>query len=308
VSLTSFQRKLRAALPALALVPLLACTAPVQTSAPAPITSTPSAEQAGTSQQRQEFEQLERTFGARLGVYAVDTASGREVAFRADDRFAYASTHKAFTAAAVLQRTPIEGLEKLMPYTRNDLVPNSPIAEKHVDTGMTLRAAMDAALRYSDNTADNLLFRELGGPAALAAALRGIGDTTTHVDRIEPDLNSAIPGDIRDTSTPRAMTGSLRAFALGPVLPEDRRTLLTDMMRANMTGNALIRAGVPAGWQVGDKTGTADYATRNDIAVIWPPERAPIVLAIMSDRQEKDAPRIDKLIADATTVALKTFL
>ncbi|MEV4050393.1 class A beta-lactamase [Amycolatopsis sp. NPDC049688] len=292
-----------AALAALVLVPLTACTAEPPPPAPA---STATASTA-TAAPAPDFAPLERDFDARLGVYAADTGSGREIAHRADERFGYASTHKAFSAAAVLQRTSLDGLAKTLTYTRADLQPNSPVTEKHVTTGISLRDAIDAALRYSDNTAANLLFRELGGPPGLAAALRGIGDTTTHADRIEPGLNDLAPGDIRDTSTPRAMAGSLRAFALGPALPPAKQTVLTDMMRANTTGAALIRAGAPAGWAVADKTGTGSYATRNDIAVVWPPGRAPIVLVVMSSRQAENAEHDDRLIARAAKLALDAF-
>jgi beta-lactamase class A len=290
----------RAALAALVLMPLTACTA----EAPAPAAP---ASSSTTVAPRADFAPLERDFDARLGVYAVDTGTGRELAHRADERFGYASAHKAFSAAAVLQRTSLDGLAKVLHYTRADLQPNSPVTGKHVTTGISLRDAIDAAVRYSDNTAANLLFRELGGPAGLAAALRGIGDTTTHADRIEPGLNDLAPGDVRDTSTPRAMAFSLRAFTLGTALPPEKRTVLTDMMRANTTGAALIRAGAPAGWTVADKTGTGGYATRNDIAVVWPPGRAPIVLVVMSDRKTENAGHDDRLIAQAAKLALDGF-
>ncbi|WP_329047854.1 class A beta-lactamase [Amycolatopsis sp. NBC_01488] len=287
----------RAVLVALALGSLTACTA----EAPAPAAPAPSTTAVASPV---DFAPLEREFDARLGVYAVDTGSGRELAHRADERFGYASTHKVFSSGAVLQRTSLDDLAKVLKYTRADLQPNSPVTEKHVTTGIPLRDAMDAALRYSDNTAANLLFRELGGPQGLTAALRGIGDTTTHVDRVEPGLNDLAPGDVRDTSTPRAMALSLRAFTLGTALPPEKRTVLTDMMRANTTGAALIRAGAPAGWAVADKTGTGDYATRNDIAVVWPPARAPIVLVVMSDKKAKDATPDDRLIAQAAKLVL----
>ncbi|MEV6824198.1 class A beta-lactamase [Amycolatopsis sp. NPDC051102] len=286
------------ALAALVLVPLAACAA--EAPAPPPVVTAPAVT-------APDFAPLESDFDARLGVYAVDTGSGREITHRADERFGYASTHKAFSAAAVLQRTSLDGLTKTLSYTRADLQPNSPVTEKHVATGIPLRDAIDAALRYSDNTAANLLFRELGGPQGLAAALRGIGDTTTHVDRIEPGLNDLAPGDVRDTSTPRAMAGSLRAFTLGAALPPEKRAVLTDMMRANTTGAALIRAGAPAGWAVADKTGTGSYATRNDIGVVWPPGRAPIVLVVMSSRQAENADHDDRLIAQAAKLVLGTF-
>jgi beta-lactamase class A len=299
--LVPFPHVRRAALAALALLSLTACTA--EAPAPAAQTTTPSPSTAAAAPQA-DFAPLEREFDARLGVYAVDTGSGRELVHRADERFGYASTHKAFSAAAVLRRTSLDGLAKVLKYTRADLQPNSPVTEKHVTTGITLRDAMDAALRYSDNTAANLLFEELGGPQGLGAALRGIGDTTTHVDRTEPGLNDLAPGDLRDTSTPRAMADSLRAFTLGTALPPEKRTVLTDMMRANTTGATVIRAGTPAGWAVADKTGTGDYATRNDIAIVWPPGRAPIVLVVMSDKKAKDASPDDRLIAQAAKLAL----
>jgi beta-lactamase class A len=294
----------RAALTALAFMSLTACAA----EAPAPAAQTPTPAPSKTVAAPQpDFAPLEREFDARLGVYAVDTGSGREVTHRADERFGYASTHKAFSSAAVLQRTSLDGLAKVLKYTRADLQPNSPVTEKHVTTGISLRDAMDAALRYSDNTAANLLFRELGGPPGLAAALRGIGDTTTHVDRIEPGLNDLAPGDVRDTSTPRAMATTLRAFTLGTALPPEKRAVLTDMMRANTTGAAVIRAGTPAGWTVADKTGTGEYATRDDIAVVWPPGRAPIVLVVMSDKKEEDADPDDRLVAQAAKLVLSNL-
>jgi beta-lactamase class A len=241
-------------------------------------------------------------------VYAVDTGSGVVVDHRADERFAYASTHKVFTVAALLQRTPVGDLDRFVPIGRGDLVDGAPITRAHVGGGMTLRELKDAALRYSDNTADDLLFREIGGPAGLAGFLRGIGDTTSHVDRIEPDLNLIAPGDIRDTSTPRTFATDLREVVLGTVLPDDRRAVLTDMMRANATGATVIRAGVPAGWQVADKTGKGfDYATRNDIAVVWPPARPPVVIAILTDRPGKDDKADDALIAQATDAAVAVF-
>jgi beta-lactamase class A len=251
-----------------------------------------------------DFSGLEAEFDARLGVYALDTGSGRAVEHRADERFAFCSTFKALASAALLSRTEPADLDRRVTYTSADLVPHSPVSERHVAEGMTLRQVMDAAIRYSDNTAANLIFTELGGPAGFEADLRGIGDRTTESDRIEPGLSEAVPGDTRDTTTPRAFAADLRTYVLGDVLPADDRTLLTEWLRNNMTGNETIRAGVPAGWVVGDKTGSGDYGTRNDIAVVWPPDGAPIVLAVMSDRDEKEAARDNRLIARAAQTAV----
>ncbi|SFJ28644.1 beta-lactamase class A [Amycolatopsis sacchari] len=266
--------------------------------------STPAPPAAGPAEQTAapDFHDLETRFGARLGVYALDTGSGKEIAYHAEDRFAYASTIKALAVGALL----LQGadLDKRLTYTQADIVSHSPVTGPRVNTGVTVREAAEAALQQSDNTAGNLLFRELGGPAGLANALRSIGDTTTHPDRWETSLNEAAPGDIRDTSTPRALATSLRAFALGDALPADKRDLLVDLMRHNTTGSGLIAAGLPEGWTSADKTGSAGYGTRNDIAVVWPPSSAPVVLAVLSTRDTKDATYDDKLIAEATARAV----
>ncbi|WP_206427815.1 class A beta-lactamase [Bacillus sp. FJAT-42376] len=256
---------------------------------------------------RQKFGQLEKQFDARLGVYAIDTGTNRTVVYRPDERFAYASTFKALAAGVLLKQNPIDSLDEVITYTKDDLVTYSPITEQHVDTGMTLREICDAAIRYSDNTAANLLLQKLGGPNGFEKGLREIGDHVTEADRFETDLNTAIPGDIRDTSTARALATSLKAFTVDGVLPNEKRAILTDWMRRNTTGDELIRAAVPKGWEVGDKTGAGDYGTRNDIAVIWPPNRDPIIIAILSTRDTKDATYDNELIAKAAKVALNAF-
>ncbi|TDC28706.1 class A beta-lactamase, partial [Micromonospora sp. KC213] len=247
---------------------------------------------------------LEQRFDATLGVYAIDTGTGRTLAHRPDERFAYASTVKALAAGALLDVTSDAELDRVVRYRRADLVTYSPITEQHVDSGMTLRAVADAAVRYSDNTAANLIFAELGGPDGFERRLREIGDTVTEPARIETALNEAAPGDVRDTSTPRAMATSLRAYALGDALSDADRAVLVDWLRRNTTGAKLIRAGVPADWQVGDKTGSGGYGTRNDIAVLWPPQGAPIVLAVLSRRDTKDAGYDDALIAEAARLVV----
>ncbi|MCR8848376.1 class A beta-lactamase [Rossellomorea sp. SC111] len=253
------------------------------------------------------FMQLEKKFDARLGVYAIDTGTNRTVVYRPDERFAYTSTYKALAAGAVLQQNTIDELDEVITYTKDDLVTYSPITEQHVNTGMTLREICDAAIRYSDNTAGNLLLEELGGPDGFENTLRQIGDHVTEADRFETDLNSAIPGDIRDTSTARALANNLKAFTVDGALPDGKRTLLTDWMRGNTTGDELIRAAVPKGWEVGDKSGAGDYGTRNDIAIVWPPNRDPIIIAILSSRDTEDAAYDNELIAKAAKVALNAF-
>ncbi len=254
-----------------------------------------------------KFMQLEKKFDARLGVYAIDTGTNRTVVYRPDERFAYTSTYKALAAGAVLQQNLIDELDEVITYTKDDLVTYSPITEQHVDTGMTLREISDAAIRYSDNTAGNLLLEKLGGPNGFEKALRQIGDHVTEADRFETDLNSAIPGDIRDTSSARALATDLKAFTVDGVLPDGKRTLLTDWMLENTTGDELIRAAVPKRWEVGDKSGAGDYGTRNDIAIVWPPNRDPIIIAILSTGETKNATYHNELIAKAAKVALNAF-
>lgn len=248
------------------------------------------------------LDRLEMDFDVRLGVFAVDTGTGRTVEHRPDERFAYASTYKALAAAAVLAQTTTSELDDMVHYTRADLVTYSPVTETRVATGMTLREVADAAVRISDNTAGNLLLMRLGGPAGLQRALRGLGDEITEVDRVETDLNSAVPGDERDTSTPRALATDLRAYAVDDALSQEDREVFMDLLRRNTTGAKLVRAGVPAGWDVGDKTGAGGYGTRNDLAVLRPPGRAPIVLAVMSSRDQQDAEYDDDLVARAAEV------
>jgi beta-lactamase class A len=254
-----------------------------------------------------EFAKLEEKYDANLGVFALDTGTNKTVAYHSDERFAYVSTHKALAVGALLQQKSIEDLNERIFYTRDDLVNYNPITEKYIDTGMTLGELADASLRYSDNTAGNLILQQLGGPDGFKEALEKIGDDVTLPERFEPDLNEVNPGEIHDTSTPRALAKSLQTYVLGQALPAEKRELLTDWMKRNTTGDALIRAGVPKSWEVADKTGAGSYATRNDIAILWPPNGDPIVLAILSNRTEKDAEYNDKLIAEAAKQAVKAL-
>ncbi|MGW1176130.1 class A beta-lactamase [Kitasatospora sp. NPDC002543] len=254
------------------------------------------------------FAELEQRFGARLGVYAVDTGSGREVVHRTDERFAFASTIKSLAAGALLRKASDADLDKVVPYRQEDVLAWAPITSQHVATGMKLRDLAAASIQYSDNTAANLVFAELGGPAAVQQSLRDLGDSTTSVDRTEPTLNEATPGDTRDTSTPRVLAADLRRYVLGDVLPEGPRGLLTDWLVGNTTGGPYIRAGVPADWRIGDKTGNAGYGTRNDVAVAWPSGgRGPIVIVVLTDRGKADATSDDALIAQATKTVVSAL-
>jgi beta-lactamase class A len=255
----------------------------------------------------EDLAALEQTFDARLGVYAVDTATGAEVAYRADERFAYASTFKALAAAAVLQKTDLADLDRVITYSPDDLVTYSPVTELHVESGLALGEVAEAAVRVSDNTAGNLLLDELGGPAGFTAALGAIGDTVTQSAREEAGLNEAVPGDPRDTTSAKAFATDLRQYVLGDALDEEKRAVLVDWMSGNATGDTLIRAGVPTDWVVADKSGSGGYGTRNDIAIVWPPNAEPVVVAVFSTRAAPGAERDDALIAEAARVVFEAL-
>ncbi|WP_175918397.1 PEN family class A beta-lactamase, Bcc-type [Burkholderia pyrrocinia] len=250
--------------------------------------------------------QLERTAGGRLGVCAIDTASGRRVAHRADERFPFCSTFKAMLSAAVLAQSVARPglLQQRVTYGKADLVNYSPVTEKHVGAGMTVAELCEATIQYSDNSAANLLMKLLGGPSAVTAYARSIGDDTFRLDRWETELNTALPGDLRDTTTPAAMAASMRVLTLGDALPAAQRAQLVTWLRGNKVGDKRIRAGVLAGWTVGDKTGTGDYGTTNDLGVVWSPSRAPIVLAVYYTQAHADARAKDDVIADVARVVV----
>ncbi|MBO1737429.1 class A beta-lactamase [Leifsonia sp. TF02-11] len=294
----------------LTIVALLAGCAPTAGGAPSTTSAPPSAAPSASPDARsatalKALEALESEHGARVGVYAIDTGTGKQIAYRADERFGYASTYKALAAGAVLAAPPAGGLDAPIGYTSGQLVAHSPITEQHVETGMTLRELADAAVRYSDNTAGNLLFEALGGPAGFQAALRELGDTVTRAERVEPTLNQLTPGGSADTSSPRALATDLRAYALGSALSAAGRAQLKTWLVGNTTGDALIRSVAPTGWTVGDKTGSADHGTRNDIAVIWRDTGKPIVLAVLTDHPAADADNDDALVAAAARAALR---
>ncbi len=253
------------------------------------------------------FDELEERFGARLGVHAINTGTGRMVSYRAGERFAHASTFKALLAGVLLRTLSDADLERVVTYTKADLLEWAPVTSRHVGSGMRVDELIAAAVQYSDNTAANLLLDEIGGPKGLQEQLRALGDDTTNTSRDEPSLNEATPGDKRDTSTPKALAETLNRLALGDALPVPRREKLIELLVGNTTGDTYIRAGVPTGWQVCDKTGSGGYGTRNDIAVAWPPGGDPLVIAIQSDRGRPNAPSDDALIAEATRTIVEAL-
>lgn len=224
----------------------------------------------------------EKATGGRVGLSVHDTASGRRYSHRGAERFPMASTFKALLVAAVLTRvdTGKEQLDRAIPVKKADILPVSPVSKAHLGGTATVAQLCEATLIYSDNTAANLLLPSVGGPAGLTAWLRGIGDTVTRLDRMEPMMSEAIPGDPRDTSSPDAFAASFERILLEPVLSPTSRARLTRWLIANTTGDTRLRAGLPKGWRVGDKTGTGNNGSVNDVAIIWPaPQAKPLIVA-----------------------------
>lgn len=231
-----------------------------------------------------ELGAIRATLGreGRLGVAALDTATGRRIGFDADSRYAMASTFKTPLAAAVLTLADrgAVSLDAQVRFTTADLQSHAPVVRANLAKGsLTLRQLCAASVEVSDNSAANLLLARIGGPAGVTAFMRRAGDPVTRLDRIEPDLNENIAGDPRDTTTPAAMVDLMRALLVGDVLAPPSPALLIGWMESSTTGLERLRAGLPTGWRAGDKTGTGARGSTNDIAITWPPGRAPILIA-----------------------------
>jgi beta-lactamase class A len=257
------------------------------------------------------FAGIEAARGGRLGVAVLDTATGRQAGYRQDELFPIASTYKMLAAAAVLARADrgLDGMERRVRFTREDLVTSSPVTEKQVGgEGMTLAALCEAAIVTSDNTAGNLLFDAVGGPAGLTAWLRTLGDRVTWLDRKETALNEAHPGDPRDTTSPAAMLADIHALTLGSVLCESAKQSLQGWLRGCKTGNARLRAGLPQGWSAGEKTGSAENGTSNDAGLLWPPNgAAPVLVAAYLTGGSTDSAVRDAALADVGAAVAEAF-
>ncbi len=255
----------------------------------------------------EQLNTLEKYSQGRLGVALINTEDNSQITYRGEERFAMASTSKVMAVAAVLKESEKQAglLDKNITIKKSDLVAYSPITEKHLTTGMTLAELSAATLQYSDNTAMNKILDYLGGPAKVTQFACSINDVTYRLDRKEPELNTAIHGDPRDTTSPIAMAKSLQALTLGDALGQSQRQQLVTWLKGNTTGDNSIKAGLPKHWVVGDKTGSGDYGTTNDIAVIWPENHAPLILVVYFTQQEQDAKYRKDIIAKAAEIVTK---
>lgn len=251
------------------------------------------------------LQHLEAQAQGRLGVHMVDTASGQEYGYRSDERFMMLSSFKLLASALVLARADRgeESLERRIRFRKQDLVPWSPVTEAHADgEGLTLAQLCHATITTSDNTAGNLILASYGGPQALTAFARTMGDTVTRLDRNEPELNVRTGTEPLDTTSPRAMAKTLHTLLMGNALSSTSRQLLLQWLLANTTGGKRLKAGLPAGWTIGDKTGTNTTDT-NDIGVLLPPQGAPILVTAYLADSTASSPRKDATMAEVGRLA-----
>ena len=261
---------------------------------------------------------LELQYGAKVGFHGVNLNSGRTLDHNADDLFATCSAFKTYVAGAILQKDQRGELRLTDPVYIDPAVflpVASPVTEPHLGGHLPLSELCAAAVRQSDNTATNLMVGMLGGPAAITEFARSAGDVRTWMVRWEPELNSAYPGDPRDTTSPRGIgTGFLTMLTgttiKGELLDEPHRALIDEWMSTIVTGDNRIRAGLPPGWNVADKTGTGDYASTNDIGTASGPNGERLLLAVMTRTRSDDpkAAALDGLIADATRLVVPWLL
>lgn len=253
---------------------------------------------------------LEAHLGGRIGLAAIDTGGSARISYRGDERFALCSTFKWILAAAILAREDHSAgiLGRRLAYGPQDLLPHSPVTGAHVaDGSLSVLELTQATVETSDNAAANLLLKFLGGPASLTAYMRSIGDRTTRLDRTETSLNENLRGDPRDTTTPNAMRAMMQAVLIGNALSGASRETLLAWLKGSQTGFARLRAGLPQGWIAGDKTGTGDHAAANDVAITWPPGRAPILIAAYLSGSAAPADALDAAHARLGGIVAATF-
>ena len=254
--------------------------------------------------------EIEAAAQGRLGVAILDTKTGELFGQREFERFPLCSTFKVLAAALVLQRVDSgeEKLDRRVVFSANDVIEHSPVTKDRAGAeGMTVAEICAAAITQSDNTAGNLVLASFGGPEALTQWLRTLGDAATRLDRTEPALNEVPSGDPRDGTTPRAMAYTLQRILLGNVLSKPSENLLIGWLTANTTGSARLRAGLPADWRVGDKTGTGARGATNDVAIVWPPDHPPIVIAVYLADTEAPLDVRNAALADVGRAAAGLF-
>ena len=241
-------------------------------------------EAASQSERLVEFiKQTEAELDARIGVSVLVPGSEMSWEYKGDERFPMTSTFKTIACAALLHRVDagLDSLGRVVTFEESDLVTYSPVTEKRVgNIGMSLAELCEATITVSDNTAGNLILDAIGGPAGFTEFSRSLGDRVTRLDRWELDLNEALPGDTRDTTSPNAMAGLLEKLIFGETLTAKSREQLTSWLKGNLVGDSLLRASIPSDWQIGDKTGAGNFGSRTIAAIMWPPSSDPIIATV----------------------------
>lgn len=245
----------------------------------------------------EEFAELEHTYRRRVGVTAVNLRTGARLEHHPQERFPVCSVFKVLLAARILRDAPAAALGRRLRWTDEDLVMNSPVTENTVRNGLTVGQLAEATVTVSDNTAANVLMREFGGPAAVTAFARSLGDRVTRIDRWEPELSTGTPGDERDTTSPRSIARTYASLVVGRALSRPDRERLTTWMLANQTAGPVFGAGVPAGWALADKTGAGWYGARNDVGITWTPDGDPLVIAAFTHGRAYEDDTLDEPLA-----------
>ena len=259
-----------------------------------------------------ELKRIRERIGGRLGVHALDSQSGKRWGIDDNGRYAMASTFKLLLAAALLWQVDRKAftLDHSLGIKVTDILPNSPAVDAKLKAGidaMSIRELCGAVVVNSDNAAANVLLNGIGGPAAFTQFMRTIGDDVTRLDRREPELNTNLPGDPRDTTSPRAMVDNLLRIFTQDVLAIPSRALLIDWMVASRTGMDRLRAGLPRSWNPGDKTGTGENGAFNDLLVAYPPRRRPVFAAVYMSESRLGAKELAAAHAEIGTLIAKVF-
>jgi beta-lactamase class A len=252
----------------------------------------------------------ESATGGRIGLYAKNLRTGRELAWRANERFVMCSTFKASLAALALRRVDVgkDKLDVMISYTDADILDYAPVARVNLARGaLSIEEMCAGAVEYSDNTCANLLLAHVGGPTALTSFWRSISDQVTRLDHNEPELNRSAPGDPHDTTSPAAMTTNLTRLVLGDVLSLASRQRLTNWMLACKTGDHRLRGGLPRNWLIADKTGNNGNDAAGDIAVVWPRPHEPVVICVYTQGGSPTPDRLTAVFADVGRLTARSL-
>jgi len=257
-----------------------------------------------------QIEDLERAHGGSIGVAATNLEDGKYLEYRANERFAMCSTFKLLLVGAVLSHVDSgeERLSRSVEFTQADILEHAPITKQHLNENkMSIAELCAATLQYSDNTAANLLLRSIGGPKSLTGYIRSLNDKVTRIDRTEPTLNSNNLNDLRDTTTPSAMVKTMQKLLVGNSLSQQSREKLNTWLVGNKTGDKKLRAGIPPSWRIGDKTGAGNNGASSDVAIAWPTDKKPFLVAVYYTGSSTSTDEKNKIIAKVGRIVSKSF-